>query len=273
MFYVYKITNLINNKIYIGQTNNPGLRWSQHKSAAKYNHTEMIITRAISKYKKENFTFEVIATAKTLEDVNILEEELIIQYNSRDLSIGYNIDMGGNNSVRSPETIEKVSKALKEYYKTHDGTRKGVKLSDELKAKLSEVAMGKPGTNNGKKFSEEHKEKISKAQIGKEHFECRRFSEEVEKEICRLYVEEGCTAYKLEKKYKASRSLILEILKRNNIKSRNLQETFAQRISLENKEKICELYKTNKYSYQDIGDMYKLSRKQIALIISRNNKD
>ena len=72
MQFLYKITNIVNNKIYIGQTKEPHNRWYQHSRDAA-NPTK-IIHHAINKYGVHNFTFEVIATARTKDDSNILEK-------------------------------------------------------------------------------------------------------------------------------------------------------------------------------------------------------
>ena len=56
MFYLYTITNLLNNKIYVGQTVRPKERWSQHKAYAKNNPVQYV-HRAIKKYGPENFEF------------------------------------------------------------------------------------------------------------------------------------------------------------------------------------------------------------------------
>ena len=55
--YLYQITNLINGKIYIGQTNNITKRWSNHKSC---NSPNTVIAKAIQKYGVENFKFEIL---------------------------------------------------------------------------------------------------------------------------------------------------------------------------------------------------------------------
>ena len=60
---------------------------------------------------------------------------------------------------------------------------------------MSQSSMGKPGTNTGKKFSDEWRIKISKSQIGKERKHKIKFSEEIEKEICRLYIQESKSTY------------------------------------------------------------------------------
>src|SRR5271165_6172281 len=136
MHFLYKITNTENNKIYIGQTNDLSRRWSQHKSAAKY-HGEQVITRAITKYGKEKFTFEAIVSCKTQEDVDVLEEVVIQQYDARNMKVGYNVDIGGRTSPRTPEIIRKIVESRRKYFETHDGWNKGIPHSEEWNQKIS----------------------------------------------------------------------------------------------------------------------------------------
>nr|DAL45328.1 MAG TPA_asm: intron associated endonuclease [Caudoviricetes sp.] len=89
--YVYKITNNINKKIYIGITNNYKKRWSNHKSG---NSKNMVIGKAIEKYGIENFTFEILFSSLSLEEANNKEIELIKEYNCR-VPNGYNVSFGG----------------------------------------------------------------------------------------------------------------------------------------------------------------------------------
>jgi group I intron endonuclease len=76
---IYKITNLVNGKVYVGQTVNPIKRWNEHKynASSKNYKGNMAITKAMSKYNIENFTFEIIDRAKTPEELNLLEEKYI----------------------------------------------------------------------------------------------------------------------------------------------------------------------------------------------------
>lgn len=93
--YVYKITNLINNKQYIGITNNYKKRWSNEKSNPKDSRKQQVITRAIAKYGKENFNFEVLFSHLTIEEACEKEQKLINEYNTL-VPNGYNVDPGGN---------------------------------------------------------------------------------------------------------------------------------------------------------------------------------
>lgn len=93
---IYKITNIINNKIYIDQSINIAERWYQHKSKA-FNENELgynsAIHYAFRKYGIENFVFEIIEECKTSE-LDFKERYWIQYYNSLSPN-GYNILEGG----------------------------------------------------------------------------------------------------------------------------------------------------------------------------------
>ena len=93
--YVYKITNNINNKIYIGITNNYKKRWSNEKSNSKNPAKQQVITRAIAKYGADNFNFEILFSNLSIEEACIKEAQLIQQFNSL-VPNGYNVDKGGS---------------------------------------------------------------------------------------------------------------------------------------------------------------------------------
>lgn len=92
---LYKITNLINNKIYIGQTVHPEKRWWEHRQRAKTHYDDYPIHLAISKYGEDNFTFEVL---EWTDDYDNRERELIKEYNSLSPN-GYNLIDGGPSPI------------------------------------------------------------------------------------------------------------------------------------------------------------------------------
>ena len=109
IIYLYRITNTINNKKYIGQSIDTIRRWYEHKRAAKNEKPNMLISSAIKKYGSENFQFEVIAACKSYDDANYLEEELIKQHNSLARNgFGYNLSLGGMNAPKSEEWKESM---------------------------------------------------------------------------------------------------------------------------------------------------------------------
>lgn len=275
MHFIYKITNTVNEKVYIGQTNNPSLRWSQHKSNAKYNRGQQVITRALTKYGADVFEFEVIVTCKTQKDVDFLEEQVIQQYDSRNPEKGYNVDRGGNTSPRTPEIGKKISAALKEHYETHNGWLKGQTLSEEWKKNISEASMGKDGTNTGKSFDNEWKVAMSKSQAGVPQISRRRFSEEIEKEICRLYIEEEKSMYALGKKFNCQRNTVADILSRYGIETRQSNYTSHSNgkniFSLEQEIEICKIYQKGNISRSELSRQYNCGKTTIRDILLRYN--
>lgn len=112
---IYKLTNNVNNKIYIGQTVNYNERMRHHKeSAFRVNSKEYSrpLYRAIRKYGWDNFTIDIIDNATTLEELNEKEIYWIKKYDSCiDNGKGYNLDKGGKNGLKSELTKQKMSKS------------------------------------------------------------------------------------------------------------------------------------------------------------------
>lgn len=87
---IYKITNKINNKIYIGQSSQPKERFLQH--CRNYKESRSLINKAIQKWGVENFDFEIIGW---FEDYNEKEKYYIAYYGSISPN-GYNLTTGGD---------------------------------------------------------------------------------------------------------------------------------------------------------------------------------
>jgi len=107
---IYKITNLITNKVYIGQTiRSLELRWKRHK----YDNKACIaLKRAINKYGHLNFKIEKIDEANNKVDLNLLEIRYIKKYDCL-APKGYNLRVGGNSPTISEETRLKMKKSRK----------------------------------------------------------------------------------------------------------------------------------------------------------------
>ena len=102
--YIYKITNIQNNKVYIGQTIRPIKdRFHRHINDAMNNILDTHFARAIRKYGKDNFIIEQIDTAETQDELNKKEQYWIQYYNS--VIDGYNetdaITKCGGNTYQS----------------------------------------------------------------------------------------------------------------------------------------------------------------------------
>lgn len=106
---IYKITNIKNGKVYIGQSVDIERRWMTHKiHTKKENGKKFPIHHSLKKYWFENFSFEIIEECG-VEVINEREQYYISFYNSM-LPNGYNCDSGGKSGgYLSQERIDKMS--------------------------------------------------------------------------------------------------------------------------------------------------------------------
>lgn len=93
MIGIYKVTNKLNGKVYIGQSINIKQRWKQHRTNATVRKESLYL--AFQKYGLENFSFEVLETCQEKE-LDEKEQYYISYYNS--YNNGYNMTLGGQNN-------------------------------------------------------------------------------------------------------------------------------------------------------------------------------
>jgi group I intron endonuclease len=181
---IYQITNLINGKIYIGQSIDIHKRWNEHRRLSKrIQQSHIPLNRAIERDGIENFRFDVLEVC----EISKLDEKEIywIEEKKSLAPNGYNLTEGGNGvkgfempqigkdklrialtgRIRSKEHSENISKANKgkkrseEFKRKISERNKGHIKSEETRRKLSEALKGKPK-------SPEHIEKIKKSKTG-----------------------------------------------------------------------------------------------------------
>lgn len=105
--HIYKFTHIESDRSYIGQTiQNPNQRRLEHIADSRHTPKEYHFHNALRKYGVTAFTFEVIDTATSLEELNLLEEKYMTQYNS--ISNGFNIRQAGGNKLHSEESKDRM---------------------------------------------------------------------------------------------------------------------------------------------------------------------
>ena len=178
---LYIIKNLVNGKIYIGQTKDIVMRWHGHRSAAKHEKGNMAIHKAIRKYGEESFSVECLLTGVLDCDIDKYERLMIKAFDSTNKDKGYNICSGGiggkglwkeKNGMygrKRPDLVErnKLGKGRKlseeHKYKIRPNGRKHtletktkqsvarkilfetgkIKMTDEIRKKISETKLSK----------------------------------------------------------------------------------------------------------------------------------
>ena len=171
---IYKATNKIDGKCYIGQTIKGLKRRKQEHSNAKdgcYFHN------AIHKYGFDNFEWEVIEECDSKEELDEMEFHYIKQYDSFKPN-GYNLTLGGNKGtygwIPSEETKNNIRKSLKSSWKDPNSTFNSKEYREKLKGcnageKSFWYGKSRPeiiGENNPAKKPEARK-KISESKKGK----------------------------------------------------------------------------------------------------------
>lgn len=123
---IYKVTNEINNKVYIGKTNDFNKRKKEH---TLYDiNDNSIFHRALKKYGLNNFKWEIIDYAKTLEEINEKEKYYIKKYNTFKPN-GYNMTKGGDGgsmwNARPVVVLDKNGNFINRYDSAGEAEKKG----------------------------------------------------------------------------------------------------------------------------------------------------
>ena len=151
IYSIYKITNVVNNKCYIGFTEDPVRRWGQHRNHRNKTSNRRIY-RAMNEYGVNNFTFEVLYESDNYSHTfEVMEPHYVSEYNS--YHNGYNCNFGGY-GINTPEHKKKLSERMK---------NNNPMKNEKTRKKVSATLMGrKIGPN-----SEETKNKKRISKLGK----------------------------------------------------------------------------------------------------------
>lgn len=139
-YFVYKHTNIINGKVYIGCSHS--LHRMQYGS--KYSKTSLF-GKAIKKYGWHNFKHEIVCSNLTQEEAYQMEIELIAFYQSNNPDYGYNRSVGGKKAALGFKHTEEAKKKISQRV---SDIRKGIKFSEAHKQRLKEKHADFHGTKS-----------------------------------------------------------------------------------------------------------------------------
>tara|TARA_R110002020_G_scaffold307293_1_gene523139 strand:- start:83 stop:868 length:786 start_codon:yes stop_codon:yes gene_type:complete len=162
LMYCYLLTNTNNNKSYVGITNNPKRRWTDHRWSVNDKVCgNNPLYRSIAKNGSDAFDIKILSTNKTREGISLDEIKYIKEYNTfiyPDRK-GYNLTKGGENGFESrplsAEACKKISIANKE---------------QNLVKHLSKFHKENPDFARENAFTQWKDPKFRKARTGKNHW-------------------------------------------------------------------------------------------------------
>lgn len=212
---IYRITNLVNGKVYIGESAHVEAREDRHWWELKHNlHVNNHLQAAWNLYGSDNFIFEVVEVLPDdcSKELRIQKEsEWIEKYGGVNSDSNYNMITGVAFGSHSIESRNKIKETLKDKWKNKPHPNLGRKMSEEFKEgarqrrlgykhseetklkmsksqkghtvskeqreKLRQARLGKPSPMKGKHFSEEFREHNREAHLGQV------FSDETRKKL------------------------------------------------------------------------------------------
>lgn len=117
---VYKITNEINGKVYIGLTTcTLEYRWVRHLTEGRNKKNNLPLYRAIRKHGEDNFSIEIICETNDKKELSKLERHYIRLYDSTNPDKGYNMTKGGENQYDGnpmAKVTEETVREIRRYY-------------------------------------------------------------------------------------------------------------------------------------------------------------
>lgn len=151
---IYKVTNIVNGKIYIGQTTKSlNTRKLSHINDSLAIRDNLYFHNAIRKYGINNFKWEVLESCASKEELDDMEFHFIKQFNSK-APAGYNMTEGGGGMLGYIIT--------EEHRKNLSDSHKGYIHTDQQKERISNALKGR-------KLSEDAKKRLSKSKMGEKN--------------------------------------------------------------------------------------------------------
>src|SRR5699024_569747 len=259
---VYKITNTLNGKVYIGQTVDYRKRKVGHFSYLRRNaHRNRYLQKSFNKYGESSFKMEIIKEC-AVDELDKLEIYYMRKYNSIDKTLGYNMVIGGNTNKSFPDYIrQKMSRS-----------QKGRIISEEHRKRIGKWHKGK--TISPKDIEKANKtKKDNQIQWGETNPNAVLTNDDVEKLIKDML--NGLTVEDVMKKYKCSRQTVYGITRNRTYKAilPNLREKLYN-LNEENKKntlnKIIPMY-LNGSSQKEISKELGIARRTVSKVLKENN--
>ena len=238
MGYIYKITNTVNGKCYIGQTFHAvEKRWHAHKTG----RGSKAVYKAIQMCGLEAFTFEVLHDGITDRDVlNVLEIALIKAHDS--YRNGYNRHTGGQDEYRYSDAWKHTEEICHLYHEELTSMQRIAEQFSTTKNTILAILEANGIERRDKSHAWDHAQ-----------------------EICHLYTKENKSTLAIADLFGVADKTINKILRKNGISMKDNNRHKGQ--IWEHTDEICRLYTEELLSCQKIADRLGTSRMQVRRIL------
>lgn len=208
---IYQIYCKANNKLYIGQTNNLERRFAEHKKrlkSKKMKHHCIHLKNAWELYGEEQFEFKILEKCP-VEKLNEREQHYLDFYGKEKL---FNIGLIAEAPKRGLKLSEETKKKLSKLNSKQNHPKYGKKLSQETKEKISQANSGEKHWHYGRSCTEEEKLKNSLANRG-EKCHLAKLNWEIVRQLREEFKENKTNCAELARKHNLSRFTVWDIIK------------------------------------------------------------
>jgi group I intron endonuclease len=236
---VYKIHNLINNKVYVGVSTDINKRHMQHRAELRGGyHANGSLQEDWNKYNENDFIFNILELCNE-SDIFNKEVHWIDKLNT--YNEGYNNTIGGMGAKGMKLSNERIEQ-IRQQTSGSNNPMYGKQHTEETKRKISEANKGNIPPIKGKKITEEHRQNLINNHGG------RKLSFEDKEKVKHLLLTTDLEQSEIGKMFNVSQQTIQRV-------NKELVEAGAIETIEEKEKKVIQLLKENKYSVKEICNM------------------
>lgn len=255
---IYKITNIHNNKCYIGQTTNPTRRWKEHIDSAKY--IDLPLYKDINTYGITSFTFQILEQNIGEDKIDNQEAYWIKTYDSQNKQKGYNIEPGGNKASCSSKLTEKQITEIKARIRDKQPFKNIAALFNINVSTVSDI-------NNGDIWYDENENyPLYATPYRRKHFTKEQLSK------IKSMLMNGYTTVEIAKKFETSVTTICKInngkiyVDKNQDYPISKSRTSPKHLTSEKTIEIAKMLTNTDYTYTKISRICNVGRKTVSRI-------